>query len=218
MYLSRLAGFIFFGLADLSSSARWIYLLRVIIGLLLYNITRCVSGSMDSSSMVNIGIIFFGSMDSSSMVSADSSSMVITGFFGSMDSSSMISADSSSIYDGVIFNMDSSQVLHLGLHLQYFILNGLLSATRIILGGSTTTLPPVTTVTRRLSNNHDITPAVLGGSAISSSTIWWYPLSLIRCFYFRSTFSLHSKTSSRIDSIVPNKLSVPLFHIKLIII
>jgi hypothetical protein len=163
---------------------------------------------MDSSSMVITGTIFSGSMDSSSMISTDSSFMVITGFFGSMDSSSMISADSSSIYDGVIFNMDSSQVLHLGLHLQYFILNGFLSATRIILGGSTTTSPRVTTVTRRLSNNHDITPAVLGVSAISSSTILWHPLSQFGGFYFGSTFSLHSKTSSRIDSVVSNKLSV----------
>jgi hypothetical protein len=68
-----------------------------ITGLLLYNITRGISGqwiyhrgllldlfsSADSSSMVIIG--FFETMDSSFMISADSSSMVITGFFGSMD-------------------------------------------------------------------------------------------------------------------------------------
>jgi hypothetical protein len=78
----------------------------------------------------------------------------------------------------------------------------------IILGGSTTTSPRVTTVTRRLSNNHDITPAVLGVSAISSSTIWWFPLSQFGGFYFGSTFSLHSETLSRIDSVVSNKLSV----------
>jgi hypothetical protein len=97
-YFLRLSGFIFFGTMDLSSSACWIVSLRVIIGSLLYNITRCVSGTMDSSSMVITRTIFFGSMDSSSMISADSSSMIITGFFGPMDSSSMISTDLSSIY------------------------------------------------------------------------------------------------------------------------
>ena len=71
----------------------------VITGLLLYNTTRCVSGSMDSFSAAITGFIYlFETMDSSSIISADSYSMVIIRFFGSMDSSSMISADSSLIY------------------------------------------------------------------------------------------------------------------------
>ena len=72
-YLLRLSGIIFFDLVALSSSAQWIYFLRITVlvffGLLLvhlYNITRCVSGSMDSSSMGITGTIFFGSLDSSS--------------------------------------------------------------------------------------------------------------------------------------------------------
>ena len=80
------------------------------------------------------------------------------------------------------------------------------------------TSPRVATATQHLSNNHDITSVALGGSAISPSIFWRHLLSLFYGFYFGSTFSLHSKTSSRIDFVVSKKLSVLLFCTKLIII